>query len=184
MRKHLLLIPLVLVSSMLASQTLVQSAQQADPTVYLLDAADLPEGFEHQRQNDRTLVEPTMVRAVRFFTRGNPELPTDEHASILLAASVSDSVAQAEAEFQQTTATWASLGYQLAPLEGEVGDEAVAGWDALYFGTDHPKQAALLLFRRAAVNATVQWTDDPTEVTLAHAVAIGRLMDLRIEAAS
>ena len=167
-----------------ARNTFAQSAGRTDPAVYLLPPEDLPEGFEHQLQNDRTLTEPGIVRAVRFYTRGDPELPTNEHASILLAVSVSDSVQQAAAEFQQTIVTWTQLGYELLPLENEVGDEAVSSWDILYPGTDHPKEAALILFRRADVNATVQWTDDPGEVTLAHALAIARLMELRIAAAS
>ena len=163
---------------------LVRSAEQSDPATYLLPAADLPEGFEHQPQNDRILVEPGVVRAVRFYTRGDPEVPTEEHASILLAAAVSDSGDQAAKDFHETIRTWTALGYELSPLEGEVRDEAAAGWDTLNVGTDHPKQTALLLFRRAAVNATVQWTDNPEEVTLAHAVAIARLMELRMANAS
>ena len=53
---------------------LVRSAEQSDPATYLLPAADLPEGFEHQPQNDRTLVEPGAVRAIRFYTRGDPDV--------------------------------------------------------------------------------------------------------------
>ncbi len=166
-----------------AGSSLAQSGQ-VDPTTYLLPAGDLPEGFEHQPQNDRTLVESGVVRALRFFTRGNPEVPTEEHASILLGAAVIDSVDHAATDFQETIRTWTDLGYQLAPLEDEVGDEAMAGWDTLYPGTDHPKQAAIVLFRRGPVNGTVQWTDDPGEITLAHAVAIARLMELRIDAAT
>ena len=159
-----------------------QSPGQRDPTVYLLPVEDLPSGFEYQPDRDRTLVEADAVRAIRLYTRGNPEVPTDEHASILLAASVSDSVELAAADFQETIHTWTNLGYELSPVQNEVGDEAAAGWDTLFVGTEHPKQAALLLFRRGAVNAVVQWTDDPAEVTLDHAFVIGRQMELRIDA--
>ena len=99
---------------------LVRSAEQSDPATYLLPAADLPEGFEHQPQNDRILVEPGVVRAVRFYTRGDPEVPTEEHASILLAAAVSDSGDQAAKDLHETIRTWTALGYELSPLEGEV----------------------------------------------------------------
>lgn len=159
------------------------SAQQADPTTYLLPPEDLPAGFEHQPKRDRVLTEPGIVRALRFYTRGAPEVPTDEHASILLAASVSDSSEQAATDFHQTVSTWARLGYDLSPFSSDgVGDEAVAGWDVLYEGTDHPKRAALILFRLGRVSAEVQWTDDPAEVTLDHAAAMARLMELRIAA--
>jgi hypothetical protein len=159
-----------------------QTVVQSDPSTYLLPPEDLPEGFEHQPQRDRIIADPGTVRALRFYTRGAPEVPTEEHASILLAASISDSADLAAMDFQQTVLTWTNLGYDLAPLENGVGEESVAGWDLLYAGTDHPKQAALLLFRSGVVNATVQWTDDPDRVTLDHATAIARLMELRIDA--
>ncbi len=124
------------------------------------------------------------VRTIRLYTRGNPEMPSDEHASILLAVSLSDSVELAAADFQETIHTWTSLGYELSSVQGEVGDEAASGWDTMFVETEHPKQAALLLFRRGAVNAVVQWTDDPAEVTLDHAFAIGRQMELRIDSAN
>src|SRR6266508_4075170 len=79
---------------------LARPSQQADPTIYLLSPEDLPEGFEHQPQRDRTLAEPGVLRALRFFTRGAPEVPTEDHASILLAASVSDSAVYATVDFQ------------------------------------------------------------------------------------
>jgi len=156
-------------------------AAQIDATVYLLSEEDLPSGFEHQPQNDRTVAEPGSVREVRFFTRGEPEAPTEEHASILVAATVSSSPAEATSEFARTVDTWTNLGYQLVPLDA-VGDEAVTGADMLYGGTDHPKQATLLLFRRAHVNGTVQWTDDPGEVMTADALALARTMQARIDA--
>ncbi len=161
-----------------------QSPGQRDPTVYLLPVEDLPAGFAYQPDRDRTLVEPGAVRTIRLYTRGNPEMPSDEHASILLAVSLSDSVELAAADFQETIHTWTSLGYELSSVQGEVGDEAASGWDTMFVETEHPKQAALLLFRRGAVNAVVQWTDDPAEVTLDHAFAIGRQMELRIDSAN
>jgi hypothetical protein len=122
------------------------------------------------------------VRALRFYTRGAPEVPTADHASILMAASVSDSAEDAALDFQQTVLTWTQMGYDLSELRAQVGEEAVFGWDTLYEGTDHPKRAALLLFRLWTVSGTVQWTDDPAEVTLDHALAVARLMELRIAA--
>ena len=177
-----LILTLVCVLPDEAQSLRAQSVLQTDPAVYLLPLEDLPGGFEHQPQRDRTIVEPGVVRALRFYTRGAPEVPTEEHASILLAVSISDSADLAAMDFQQTVLTWTHLGYDLSPLENGVGEEAVAGWDLLYAGTDHPKQAALLFFRTGMVNATVQWTDDPDRVTLDHAIAIARLMELRIDA--
>jgi hypothetical protein len=159
-----------------------QSTVGVDPAIYLLPPEDLPEGFEHQPHRDRTITEPGISRALRFYTRGAPEVPTEEHASILLAASISDSADLAAMDFQQTVLTWTSLGYDLEPLENAVGEEAVSGWDLLYVNTEHPKQAALLLFRAGIVNATVQWTDEPDRVTLDHAATVARLMELRIVA--
>src|SRR5205807_5769 len=146
---------MVLAMSAGAYPVLGISMQRPDPATFLLPAEDLPRGFEHQPQKDRTLEEPGAVRAIRFYTRGDPEIPTEEHGSILLAATVNDSVEQAEKDFQETIRTWTALGYDLSLLEGEVGDEAAAGWDTLNVGTDHPKQAAILLFRRAEISATV-----------------------------
>jgi hypothetical protein len=159
------------------------AVQPADPTLYLLAPEDLPAGFEHQPDKDRFLTQPGGVRVVRFFARGAPDVPTEDHASILLAASVNDSAQQAATDFHDTVSTWTRLGYDLAPLVVDgIGDEAVAGWEMLYEGTDHPKRAVLILFRLGRVSAEVQWTDDPAEVTLEHAAAIARLMELRIVA--
>jgi hypothetical protein len=141
---------------------------------------ELPDGFEHQPRYDRTFVEESgSVRVLRFFTRGSPEVATDEHASILLAVTIGASTERAAHEFSETVAGWGSKGYDLFAVDGAIGDTAVAGWDLLYASTDHPKEAALLHFRQGAVNATVQWTDDPGDVTLEHVLAIARLIEAR-----
>jgi hypothetical protein len=162
------------------ASTLAQAPRQPDPLIYLLPAGDLPAGFEHQPEKDRRLDDPGVVRALRFYTRGAPEVPTADHASILLAVSVGESTERAVHDFQETVRTWMEMGYELSDIGTEVGLEGVFGWDTLYAGTDHPKRAAVLIFRQRMVSATVQWTDDPSEVTFDHALAIARLIELRI----
>lgn len=98
---------------------LAQSDRQIDPSAFLLPPEDLPAGFEHQPERDRTLEEAAVVRALRFYTRGAPEVPTADHASILMAASVSDSAEDAAMDFQQTVLTWTQMGYELSELGAE-----------------------------------------------------------------
>ena len=161
---------------------IVRSSPAPDPAAYLLRPEDVPNGFEQQPQRDREIDEPQLgvTRAFRLYARGAPEVPTEDHASILLGAAVSDSGEHAAADFAETAATWARMGYTLSPLKDAVGEEAIAGSDMLFEGTDHPKQAVLVLFHTGMVNATVQWTDRPGKVTVEHAAAIARLMELRI----
>lgn len=161
---------------------LVRSADGIDPARYLLPAEDLPDGFEQQPQRDREVDEPRLgvTRAFRLYTRGAPEVPTDEHASILLSAAISDSREHAATDFQETVLSWTRMGYVLSPLGDAVGEETMAGSNTLFGTTDHPKQAVLVLFRMGPVNGAVQWTDRPGEVTVEHAVAMAQLMELRI----
>jgi hypothetical protein len=161
------------------------TAAEPDPHAFLPPLDELPAGFEHQPKYDRVMTEePGTVRAFRFFTRGAPQVATDEHASILLVVSVGESSERAAVEFSDAVTSWTRMGYDLAPLEGAIGDIAVAGWDVFFAGTDHPKEGALLHFRAGAVNATVQWTDDPGAITLEHVLAIARLIETRCDRAA
>jgi hypothetical protein len=162
----------------------VRSDGNTDPARYLLPPEDMPAGFEPQPQRDREVDDPTLgvTRAFRLYTHGLPDVPTEEHASIMLAAAISDAPDHASADFDETVSSWSRMGYALSPVGNAVGEEAVAGSHMLFEGTDHPKQAVLVLFHLGMVNAAVQWTDQPGEVTVDHAVAIARRMELRIAA--
>jgi hypothetical protein len=160
-----------------------------EPVQELVDPADLlpppeeiPEEFEHQAQHDRVLAEAGVVRVFRFYARGAPEVPTDEHASILLVVAQCESPQQARADFEETVASWSRMGYRLASLNGTLGDEAYAGEMMFFEGTDHPKQGLLLQFRLGSGHATVQWTDDPDEPVLEDALAIARLIEVHMAA--
>ena len=163
-------------------QDAVQGLAPPELRIVELPPEDVPNGFEQQPQRDREIDEPQLgvTRAFRLYARGAPEVPTEDHASILLGAAISDSGEHAAADFAETAATWARMGYTLSPLQDVVGEEAIAGSDVLFDGTDHPKQAVLVLFHTGMVTATVQWTDRPGEVTVEHAAAIARLMELRM----
>jgi len=161
-----------------------EPVQQLDPADFLPPPEEIPEEFEHQAQHDRVFAEAGVVRVFRFYTRGAPEVPTDEHASILLVVALCESPQRAGADFQETVASWSWMGYRLASLNGALGDEAYAGEMMFFEGTDHPKQGLLLQFRLGSGHATVQWTDDPDEPVLGDALTIARLIEDRMTALS
>lgn len=159
-----------------------QSAEPLDLAMVLPSDDELPPGFEHQPQYDIRLEEGPVARIYRFYTRGDPEVPSDEHASILLAVTIADTIELATREFHDTIASWSRMGYGLSSFDGELGDEAVAGWDGIA-GGDYPKRGALVLARFGAITATVQWVDNPNAVTLDAVVDVAQLIERRAYAA-
>jgi hypothetical protein len=143
---------------------------------------ELPAGFDHQPQYDVTLEEGGVLRIFRFYTRGEPEVPSDAHASILIGLAVSESTEAATREFHDTIASWSRMGYGLASFDEDLGDESVAGRDGIA-GGEYPKRAVLILTRFGRIMATVQWTDDPDAVTLDSVVEVMRLIEGRAYAA-
>lgn len=162
-----------------ARPALGQPVTLPDPATLFPGEADLPAGFEHQPQYDVALDEGPVLRLYRFYTRGTPEVPTEEHASILIGVAVNETVERAAIDFHDTVASWSRMGYGLSSLNVELGDEAVAGWDGVAAGSEYPKRGALVLARFGAIIAAVQWTDDPSKVTLDEVVTIARLIEER-----
>jgi hypothetical protein len=118
---------------------------------------------------------------IRFYTRDDPESPTDAHASILIVVAISESPGGAAGEYQDTAASWERMGYDLAPL-GLMGDEAMSGQSTFFRETNHPKEGALVEFRSGLVTATVQYIDNPGGGTLDAALAVARLIEDRAAA--
>jgi hypothetical protein len=139
---------------------------------------ELPAGFSRQPQYDRNLEEPGVRRAIRFYTRDDPESATDAHASILVEVAISDSPDAAAGEFHETSASWERMGYDLAPL-GLVGDEAMSGVSMFFRETNHLKEGALVEFRSGLVTATVQYIDNPGSGAQDGALSVARLIEER-----
>lgn len=159
-----------------------QSTASVDPAWVLPGDDELPDGFAHQPQYDVMLEEESVARAYRFYTRGEPDIPFDDHASILLGVAIADTIEDAAGEFHDGIVSWTRMGYRLASIDVDLGDEAMAGWDGLASG-DYPKRGALVLARFGAVIAAVQWIDDPDEVTIDAVVDVARVIEQRAYAA-
>ncbi len=146
---------------------------------YLPTPNAIPEGFEQQRQYDRVLEETGITRVIRLYTRDHPEIPTDQHASILLSVAVSDSVEAAMREYQDVLAGLQDKGYGVTSLDGAVGEQALGTqWD-LFPGTDHPKTTGLVHYRSGSLNISVQWTDDLDKPVLQWALSAAQALESR-----
>jgi hypothetical protein len=164
--------------AMPASMARGQEVISLDPSSLLPGDDELPTGFEHQVQYDMALEEAGVLRIYRFYTRGEPEVPSDDHASILLGVTVTESTDAATKEFHDAIAAWSRMGYGLASFDEELGDESVAGWDGMAAG-EYPKRAALIVTRFGRIIVMAQWTDDPNAVTLDSLVEVARLIEGR-----
>jgi hypothetical protein len=111
-----------------------------------------------------------------MYARGNPEAPTDEHASLLVSVAVSDSATAAVGEFQDAVAALEAKGADIASVD-TVGQEAVTAEWTLYPDTDHPKTVGSVLFRSGSATVTVQWTDDPDQPVLDRALDVARALE-------
>ncbi|HZT09385.1 MAG TPA: hypothetical protein VFC51_20360 [Chloroflexota bacterium] len=136
----------------------------------------VPSGFRHEPKFDQQLGADGTLRILRMYTRGDPDAPTGDHASLLVSVAVSDTLDEARQEFADVVSGLEGKGYTVIPLDGMLGDEAVARtWD-LYTGTNHPKSAAAVHFRSGTVTIAVQWTDNPDQPVLEMALATARAL--------
>jgi hypothetical protein len=168
---------------LLAPAAPTQAGDQAsgfDPAVVLPSEEQMPAGFVRQPQYDRELSEPGVTRVIRFYAREDPDTPTPSHATILMVVSWSDSAEGADAEFRDTAASWARMGYTLTPLPASVGEEALQGQQAFFQDTDNPKEGTLVEFREGLATVTVQWTDTPGAAGLDAPLAIAQLIESRL----
>ena len=156
-----LVITAIFLSLSLVSSAQAQRAQATNAASdYQLRPDEVPPEFEHREERDLNMTLPGVERATRFYTRGDPEVPTEEHASLLVSIAVSEQMAEAQDEFETAPDGWTTRGFTFEPLGLPLGDQAVLGRATFFADSRHPKEAILVLFRAGRINVAVQWTDD------------------------
>jgi hypothetical protein len=171
----------LLLTSILAVPAQAQRGQGANAAaVYQLQPDEVPSGFEHREERDVNMSMPGVERATRFFTRGDPQVPTEEHASLLVAVAVSNQLGDAHEEFITATEGWTTRDYVFEPLALPLGEEAVLGRTTYFKDSLHPKEAILILFRSGRINAAIQWTDDFDQPNADNALWVAERIEARL----
>jgi hypothetical protein len=169
----------------IATPTQAQRGQSANAAAtYQLRPEEVPAGFEHREDRDVNLSMPGVERATRFYTRGDPEVPTEEHASLLVAVAVSDQPSDAREEFETAMAGWTTRDFAFESLGRSLGDQAMLGRSTYFRDSLHPKEAILILFRDDRINVAVQWTDDFSQPNADNALWIAEVIGQRLEGRS
>ena len=158
------------------------AAGQADPSVYLPGARELPPGLVHQPDLDRTLSDEGVVSLQRHYVRRAPDSTVGHETRLIVAAEVADSPARAADRLRADTRDIPGQGWSFESLDGVIGDESAVGRKDLDREGPRPSEWVQVKFRIGATLGVAVWGDYADLPNIEEALAVARVIEARMAA--